>query len=76
MIVKTNCLLLESYHYCPFPKKLIRYRSLSLGRYACLIFKSSDFTDKEAVARRCSVRKVFLKTSQNSQENTCVGVSF
>ena len=25
----------------------------------------------EAVAQRCSVRKVFLDISQNSQENTC-----
>ena len=30
----------------------------------------------EAVARRCSVRKVFLKISQNSLENTCARVSF
>ena len=29
-----------------------------------------------AVARRCSVKKMFLKISQNLQENTCVGVSF
>ena len=27
--------------------------------------------DAEAVARRCSVKKVFLEISQNSQENTC-----
>ena len=26
--------------------------------------------------RRCSLKKVFLKYSQKSQENTCVGVSF
>ena len=25
----------------------------------------------EAVARRCSLKKVFLKISQNSKENTC-----
>ena len=25
----------------------------------------------EAVTRSCSVKKVFLKISQNSQENTC-----
>ena len=25
----------------------------------------------EAVVQRCSVRKVFLEISQNSQENTC-----
>ena len=30
----------------------------------------------EAVARRSSVKNMFLKMSQNSQENTCVGVSF
>ena len=27
---------------------------------------------KEAVVQRCSVKKVFLRISQNSQENTCV----
>ena len=26
--------------------------------------------------RRCSIKKMFLKTSQYLQENTCVGVSF
>ena len=30
----------------------------------------------EAVARRCSVKKVLLEISQNSQENTCARVSF
>ena len=30
----------------------------------------------EAVVRRCSVKKVFLEISQNSQENTCARVSF
>ena len=30
----------------------------------------------EAVARRRSVKKVFLEILQNSQENTCVGGSF
>ena len=32
--------------------------------------------DSEAVARRCSVKKVFLEISQNSQENTCARASF
>ena len=32
--------------------------------------------NKEAVAQRCSVKKVFLEISQNSQENTCARVSF
>ena len=26
--------------------------------------------------RSCSIKKLFLKTSQYSQKNTCVGVSF
>ena len=30
----------------------------------------------EAVAKRCFVKKLFLKTSQNSQENTFARVSF
>ena len=30
----------------------------------------------EAVVRKCSVKKLFLKISQNSHENTCVRVSF
>ena len=30
----------------------------------------------EAVAQRCSVKKVFLEVSQNSHENTCARVSF
>ena len=30
----------------------------------------------EAVVRRCSIKKVFLEVSQNSQENTCVRDSF
>ena len=30
----------------------------------------------EAVAQRCSVKKVFFEISQNSQENTCADVSF
>ena len=30
----------------------------------------------EAVAQRCTVKNVFLKISQNSQENTFARVSF
>ena len=38
-------------------------------------FKIASGVPKAAV-RRCSSEKVFLKISQYSQENTCVGVSF
>ena len=40
----------------------------------CLIFKA--FQAREAVVRRCSVKRVFLETLQNSQENTCARASF
>ena len=43
------------------------------------IFKRAKvfrFAYIEAVVRRCSVKKVFLEISQNSQENTCARVSF
>ena len=45
---------------------------------SCFFLKSIlyDLKRTEAVVQRCSVRKVFLKISQNSQENTCVRVSF
>ena len=47
--------------------------------HGCVCFKSlCNFDSKiaEAVTRRCSVKKVFSKISQNSQENTCARVSF
>ena len=34
------------------------------------------FAGTEAVAQSCSIKKVFVKIQQNSQENTCVGVSY
>ena len=36
----------------------------------------SDQLITEAVAQKCSVKKVFLKISKNFQENTCARVSF
>ena len=41
-----------------------------------LLVDPSEKLIAEAVFRRCSVKKVFLKISQNSQENTCTRVSF
>ena len=39
-------------------------------------FRGFSPESTEAVAQRCSVKKVFLEISQNSQENTCARVSF
>ena len=33
-------------------------------------------TEITSIHRRCSIKKLFLNISKNSQENTCVGVSF
>ena len=41
-----------------------------------IIVSTSFYFTSEAVVRRCSVKKVFLEISQNSQENTCARVSF
>ena len=38
--------------------------------------KLRDEVQIEAIAGRCSVKIIILKISQNSPENTCVGVSF
>ena len=39
--------------------------------------KVSIFLERtEAVARKCSVKNVFLEISQNSRENTCARISF
>ena len=34
------------------------------------------YIGKEAVAQRCSIKKMFIEIWQNSQENTCARVSF
>ena len=34
------------------------------------------YLQSEALVRSCSLKKVFLKISQNSQEDTCVRVTF
>ena len=47
------------------------------NKHSCLVsYDRRVFRTRETVVRRCSVKKVFLKISQKSQENTCVGVSF
>ena len=48
---------------------------LNFDENKCL-FTSRELCLEQAVAQRCSPEKVFLETSQNSQENTCARVSF
>ena len=40
------------------------------------IYEKALLQNREAVVQRCSVQKVFLKISQNSQENTRARVYF
>ena len=53
------------------------------GNLGAKILNGQTFISRNKVARmfrcshrRCSVKKVFLEISQNSQENTCARVSF
>ena len=47
--------------------QFLRHRGFDVMKYKLAFVRSSH--------RRCSVKKVFSKTSQISQENTCAGVS-
>ena len=46
------------------------------GQYLLLDFQHTFFKAIKAVAQRCSIKKVFLEISQNTQENICARVSF
>ena len=51
-------------------------RSYLVTTTAIINSKTSRKPRSEAVVQRCSVKKVLLKISQNSQENTCARVCF
>ena len=69
----------------PFIAKLIRfhfleevfniYGSIKVKAYRSILFHTGSYINTKAVARRYSAKKLFLKISQNLQENTCAGVS-
>ena len=54
----------------------LRVPSLRFWCFLLRISHSKKIHQTEAVAQRCSVKKVFLEISQNSLENTCARVSF
>ena len=56
--------------YVLYSKVYQTYKSLNHLVVLVLIY----WLTSEAVSWRCSVKQVFLKTSQNSQENTCARV--
>ena len=55
-------------------KRNMAWKKLDLA--VLILEKIYEKLETKAVARRCFVKKVFLTISQNSHENTCVGVSF
>ena len=50
------------------------FKFIAKAFIVCLVMCEVLIT--ESVAQRCSVKKVFLEISQNSQENTYARVSF
>ena len=42
----------------------------------CICYRKIQHQGPKAVTRRCSIRKMHLKISQNSRESTCVGTIF
>ena len=61
-----------------YPPLLLFCESKSLWKKGTKVIYRRNTYDQEteADAQRCSVKKVFLEILQNSQENTCVRVSF
>ena len=47
-----------------------------ISREKAFIIYPQPWSYSEAVARKCSLKNMFIKTLQNSQEKTCARVSF
>ena len=61
-----------------FSIKLQLFRSVHISCECWDIFRNNYFEEyrPEAVAQRCSAKKLFLEISQNSQKNICARASF
>ena len=53
-----------------YNKEILKHLEEFIGKHLCQSFLFHKFTGSEAVTRRCSINKVFLKILQNSQKNT------
>ena len=64
--------------FCEILKNVFFTVNLRLlcGWCVCLCLWTSICVRQKVVIRRCSIKKVFLKISQNSSESTCARVSF
>ena len=57
---------MDTFHLCVLSKRL---------SYILFVFPYHYSCDSRSSDQRCSLKKVFWKISQNSQKNTCAGVS-
>ena len=53
-----------------------RYLFKVINEYFGLMYWMLGLISSEAVARRCTIKQLYSKISQNSQKNTCVRVFF
>ena len=65
--------LFDKLTWCLGSRMLVQY-SLWIGYLLEKKCSENKCVTTEAVARRCSSKKMFLKLSQNSSETTCAGV--
>ena len=84
--IKKMVPFLQEPNFCSFKCSLIFWSSSNEFLINCFLIKPhvlhkrflrrSLFLNSKVVAQRYSVKKLFLKFSQNSQENACARVSF
>ena len=73
LIFLGNVLLLTLISIFTWRYNLLSWKLILISRHVRDVFRTkSNIHDIEAVVGRCSIKKVFLRISQNSQENTCV----
>ena len=79
-ILDNMCIVIISCPVCDVTSWIFEIKlSFLVKLFSYLIKKSGQkfkYPKTKAVTQTCSVKKVFLEISQNSQENTCARVSF
>ena len=73
--IKEICKIVEIHGWIFFPTNDFSLLE-SCQLYIIAKYKTSNCCKIEATIQRCSVKKIFFKILQNSQENRCARVSF
>ena len=75
-----SSLLAFCLYFVIVPHESASLMSLKVPEQGWILLNTPEYDckclNKEAVAQRCSLKKVFVEILQNSQENTCARVSF